>query len=35
MQTDMILQSQRPGIFVKYFLSFPQKKLSPGKTETN
>ena len=25
----------RPGICVKYFLSFPQKNLSPEKTETN
>ena len=25
----------RPGICVNYFLSFPQKKLSPEKTETN
>ena len=25
----------RAGICVKYFLSFPQKKLSPEKTETN
>ena len=24
----------RPGICVKYFLSFPQKKLSPKKTGT-
>ena len=24
-----------PGICVKYFLSFPQKNLSPEKTETN
>ena len=27
--------SVRPGICVKYFLSFPQKNLSPEKTETN
>ena len=26
---------QRPGICVKYFLSFPQKRMSPEKTETN
>ena len=26
---------QRPGICVEYFLSFPQKNLSPEKTETN
>ena len=25
----------RPGICVKYFLLFPQKNLSPEKTETN
>ena len=25
----------RPGICVKYFLSFPQKNLSPEKTATN
>ena len=28
-------KGQRPGICVKYFLAFPQKNLSPEKTETN
>ena len=28
-------KGQRPGICVKYFLAFPQKNLSPEKSETN
>ena len=31
----MIYAPIRSGICVKYFLSFPQKNLSPEKTETN
>jgi hypothetical protein len=32
---DDALNFLSPGIWVKYFLSFPQKNLSPEKTETN
>ena len=30
-----VVEWHRPGICVKYLLSFPQKNLSPEKTETN